>query len=149
MPLVRIDLTATSPQRVHGIADAVQRGIVDALGIPQEDRFQVITQHDPIEIICDPTFMGIDRTPDVVLIQVTMTSGRPREMKTALFNRVADELSSACQVRRQDIFISLVEAPVENFSIGNGESVADRLPTHLQPATETQGWLHRAGEPVG
>ena len=133
MPLVRIDLTATAPERVRGIADAVQRGIVDALGIAKEDRFQVITQHTPAEMICDPTFMGIARTADVVVIQVTMTAGRSREMKTALFRRVVDELG-ACQVRPEDVFISLLEMPVENFSIGNGESVADRLPAHLQPA---------------
>jgi phenylpyruvate tautomerase PptA (4-oxalocrotonate tautomerase family) len=62
MPLVRLDrVRGRSPDQVRAIADAVQEALVEALGIPARDRFQIVTQHEPEEIIAPDAGLGFDR----------------------------------------------------------------------------------------
>ena len=135
MPLVRISLNRPSSEGLaHQVGDRVHRAMVDALGIPGGDRFQIITEHDD-GIVFDPAFLGIERTPGIIFIQITLAAGRSVEVKKALYGRVAELLSTELDVRPQDVFISLLEVSPENFSFGNGEAqYADQLPPHLQPA---------------
>jgi 4-oxalocrotonate tautomerase len=135
MPLVRISLNSPSSEGfAHGVGDCVHRAMVDALGIPDGDRFQIITEHDG-GIVYDPTFLDIERTSGFIVIQITLAAGRSVEVKKALYRRVAERLSTELDVRPQDVFISLLEVSPENFSFGNGEAqYADQLPPHLQPA---------------
>ena len=51
MPLVRIDVVKgrTAAQR-RSLGDAVHRALVDALGVPAADRFQVIREHEANEL---------------------------------------------------------------------------------------------------
>lgn len=60
MPLVRISLNKSTPDHVRNVADAVHQAMVDTIGIPHEDRFQIITQHEPGELIYHPSFYDID-----------------------------------------------------------------------------------------
>lgn len=135
MPLVRIAVNSASSEGfAHRVGDCVHRAMVDALGIPDGDRFQIITEHDG-GIVYDPTFLDIERTSGIIVIQITLAAGRSVEVKKALYKRVAEVLSTELDVRPQDVFISLLEVSPENFSFGNGEAqYADQLPPHLQPA---------------
>jgi 4-oxalocrotonate tautomerase len=134
MPLVRISLNRTSSEGfARRVGDCVHRAMVDTIGIPDGDRFQIITEHDG-GIVYDPAFLEIERTPGIVIVQITLAAGRSREVKSALYGRVAELLSTELDVRPEDVFISLLEVSPENFSFGNGEAqFADRLPPHLQP----------------
>jgi phenylpyruvate tautomerase PptA (4-oxalocrotonate tautomerase family) len=76
MPLVRIDLQqGTSPAYRKAIADGVHAAMIDAIAIPPDDRFQVITEHDGDSLIYDPEYLGIHRSNNVVLIQITLKTG--------------------------------------------------------------------------
>jgi 4-oxalocrotonate tautomerase len=121
MPLVRIALRkGTKPEFRRAISDSVHRAMVEAIKVPEQDRFQVITEHDESGLIYDPSYLGISRSDGVVLIQITLNAGRTLELKKALFARIAQLLSEAPGVRREDVFVSLVEVPKENWSFGNG-----------------------------
>jgi phenylpyruvate tautomerase PptA (4-oxalocrotonate tautomerase family) len=135
MPLVRISLNSASSEGfARRAGDCVHRAMVDALGIPDGDRFQIITEHDD-GIVYDPAYLDIERTSGIVIVQITLAAGRSVETKKALYRRVAELLSAELDVRPQDVFISLLEVAPENFSFGNGEAqYADRLPPHLQSA---------------
>ncbi|WP_251074661.1 tautomerase family protein [Streptomyces sp. ISL-12] len=65
MPLVRIDLIrGRSPEAVRAIADAVRQSLVDALKIPERDRFHIVTQHDADEITALDAGPVFQRTGD-------------------------------------------------------------------------------------
>lgn len=121
MPLVRIDLRKgkTADYR-RTIGDVVYDAMREALNVPENDRFQVIAEHDAENLICDPTYLGIARSAECMLIQVTLNGGRTVPMKQAFFKAIADGLERRLGVRREDVVINLVEVPKENWSFGNG-----------------------------
>jgi 4-oxalocrotonate tautomerase len=123
MPLVRISLReGTTPDYRRVIADAVHQAMVDAIAIPSADRFQVITEHSATSLIYDPSYLGVDRTDNVVFIQITMSFGRKPQQKRALYKRITEHLAKSPGVCPQDVLINLVETAWENWSFGNGEA---------------------------
>jgi 4-oxalocrotonate tautomerase len=123
MPLVRISLLEGKPESYkRNVSDAVHRALVDTISIPAQDRFQIITEHAKTDLIYDPTYLNINRTDDVVIIQITMSAGRTLEVRKALFRRLADLLHQEAGIRREDVFVNLVETAKENWSFGNGEA---------------------------
>ena len=123
MPLARIDLVAGKSATYRAtIGDVVYEAMLEGLGVPKDDRFQVITEHADADLIVDPTYLGIARTRDAILIQLTLNDGRSVEKKKAFYKLVADGLHARLGVRREDVFISLVEVKKENWSFGNGEA---------------------------
>jgi phenylpyruvate tautomerase PptA (4-oxalocrotonate tautomerase family) len=121
MPLVRISLVAGKPESYkRKISDAVHRALVETISIPAQDRFHIITEHANADFIYDPEYLNIHRTNDLVIIQITMSAGRTLEMRKSLFKRMADLLHEEAGIRREDVFINLVETAKENWSFGNG-----------------------------
>jgi 4-oxalocrotonate tautomerase len=120
MPLVRIDLRKGKDAAFR---QEVGRVVYDALvsvGVPEKDRFQVISEHDADGLLFDPDYLGIHRTNDLVIIQITWNEGRSTAQKQALYKAIADGLHTALGLRREDVFIGLVEVKKENWSFGNG-----------------------------
>ncbi len=123
MPLVRIDLAqGKTPEHRRALGEVVYDAMRATLNVPPDDRFQVITEHAPGDLVIDPDYLGIRRTPDCVVIQVTLNEGRGVELKRAFYKAVADGLQQRLGMRREDVFISLVEVRKENWSFGNGEA---------------------------
>jgi len=121
MPLVRIALReGRSAVYKKQIADGVHQAMVDALAIPADDRFQVISEHSADNLIYDPQYLGIKRTDRVVLIQITLSAGRKPGQKRALYKRITELLAKSPGVRPEDVVINLVEVAWENWSFGNG-----------------------------
>lgn len=123
MPLVRISLREGKPEAYRrAIGEAVHRAMVETINVPALDRFQVITEHTAASLIYDPAYLGINRTVDVIFIQITLNAGRSVEQKRALYVRIVALLAENPGVRPQDVLINLVEVPRENWSFGNGEA---------------------------
>ena len=121
MPLVRIGMVeGKTAEYRRAVCDAIHRALVDAIKIPPQDRFQLLGEHRPEELIYDDSYLGISRSPDVLLIQITLSTGRSVEMKKALFARIAELLAKSPGVRKEDVFVSLIEVAKENWSFGNG-----------------------------
>lgn len=121
MPLVRIDLVAgKSPDHRRTIGDVVYDAMRTTIDVPEHDRFQVITEHADADFVCDPTYLGIERSRDCVFIQATISEGRSVEKKKALFAAIAGGLVRRLGMRPEDVFIVLVEVKKENWSFGNG-----------------------------
>jgi 4-oxalocrotonate tautomerase len=123
MPLVRIDLAEGTPAGYRAaIGDVVYRAMTGVLNVPEDDKFMVISEHAPGDLIVDPDYLGIHRTADAVVIQVTLNEGRTVPVKQDFYRAVADGLHERIGLRREDVFISLVEVKKENWSFGNGEA---------------------------
>ena len=105
MPLVRIDLRqGKTPEYRRKIGDMVYRAMRETINMPEHDRFQVITDHPAEGLVYDPSYLGINRTDDVVYIQITLNAGRTLEQKKALYARIAELLAqeSSMNVLHQD-----------------------------------------------
>ena len=123
MPLVRINLPeGHAADYRNAIGDVVYTAMVEALNVPENDRFQVISEHASSDLVIDPIYLGIQRSKDAILIQVTLNEGRTVELKRAFYKAVADGLHERVGLRREDVFINLVEVKKENWSFGNGEA---------------------------
>jgi 4-oxalocrotonate tautomerase len=120
VPLVRVSLVkGKTPEYRRRVGDAIHRALVETIDVPPLDRFQLITEHEAGDLVYDPGYLGIARTNDIVIVQITITAGRTLEKKRALFRRIADNLA-ALGLRRQDAWVNLVEVAKENWSFGNG-----------------------------
>jgi phenylpyruvate tautomerase PptA (4-oxalocrotonate tautomerase family) len=122
MPLVRIDLQAGKPADYRvAIGEAIYDALL-SIGVPPNDRFQIITEHPKNDLIFDPGYLGIARSEALVMIQITLNEGRSLELKKRLYKSIADQLNSRLSIRREDVFVNLVEVKKENWSFGNGEA---------------------------
>lgn len=131
MPFVRIDMTFHfPPEKQREIADAVHLALVEAVGIPADDRFHVVSAHSA-GIIHDRNYLGISRSDQIVMIEIHLSVGRSLEIKKALFAAIHARLV-ALGVRGEDIMVHLVETQAVNWSFGNGiAQYAERPPAHL------------------
>lgn len=130
MPFQRIDLsTDRTPEVRTRIAEAVHRALVEAISVPLDDRFQVVTAHAPGSLLHAPSYLGIPHR-DPVLVQLTISRGRTTEQKQALYRRMAELLEEA-GVPPNELVISLVEVGREDWSFGNG--IAQYLPPQERP----------------
>ena len=120
MPFVRIDLRKGKSDTYRQEVGRVVHEAMLSVGVPKDDRFQVIAEHDSANFVFDPNYLGIRRTEDLVIIQITWNERRTLEQKKAFYKAIADELAATLSLRREDVFISLVEAKRENWSFGNG-----------------------------
>ncbi|MGK4579302.1 tautomerase family protein [Kitasatospora sp. HPMI-4] len=121
MPLVRITLSSDRPaEQRPRIAAAVHRALVDAVGIPEQDRFQIVQAVPAEQLFFDPEYLGVDRR-DVVCVEITLRRGRPEETKRALYRRIAEEAGKA-GVRSEDVLVVLTENGSADWSAGRGEA---------------------------
>ncbi len=129
MPLVQVSLRRGKPAAYHqAIFDGVYRALRETFNVPEDDRFMTITEHDASTFSVSPTYFGIARSEDAVILQLTVSNTRPREQKQALYRRIVELLGDKPGVRPEDVFINLVEVLPENWSFGHGiaQYVADK-----------------------
>ena len=122
MPLVRIAFRAgKSAQYRQAVAKEVHGALVEAASVPELDRFQILTEHAPGDLIYDPTYLGIKRSDDIVMIQITLNQ-RTQAVKVALYKAIAARLAKNPGMRPEDVLISLVPVAPEDWSFGDGKA---------------------------
>ena len=127
MPLVRISVPADRDTAYRAkVATAVHRAMVDTIDVPVADRFQVVTSHAPEDLIFDPSYLGVSRSPGFMAIHITLRRGRTPDKKRALYRAIADNIRDAAGARVEDVMIVLSENDAGDWSFGGG--VAQYLP---------------------
>jgi phenylpyruvate tautomerase PptA (4-oxalocrotonate tautomerase family) len=120
MPLIQISLIeGKSPEYIKAIADGIHQALCTAWGIPENDRFQMITEHKKEHFHIDKTIWDVKRSDDVVVIYITSIT-RTAEMKRNLYKELVKVLTHNPKLRKEDIFVSIVNNDRENWSFGNG-----------------------------
>jgi phenylpyruvate tautomerase PptA (4-oxalocrotonate tautomerase family) len=123
MPLVRVSVyNSTPPATRKAIASAIYEAMRGTIGIPEGDRFIVLTAHDPAELFIDPNYMDANRTEQYVLVQIFLSRGRTVEKKQALYARVAQRLHEEAGIPIDDVMIVLNENSFEDWSFCKGEA---------------------------
>jgi 4-oxalocrotonate tautomerase len=121
MPLTRISLRRGKPAAYRrAICDGLYRAMREALNVPQDDRFILISEHDEVDFDYGANWLGIARSDDLVIIQITVHNTRTLAEKKALYRRLVELLTESPGLRPEDIFINLLQVPPENWSVGLG-----------------------------
>jgi 4-oxalocrotonate tautomerase len=71
--------------------------------VPKDDRFQVISERPPLDLVVAQNYLGIEHTDDCVIIQITLNQGRSVDQKKAFFNAIADGLHERLELRRETL----------------------------------------------
>ena|SRR5712691_4632767 len=124
MPLVEITLRkGKSPEYIRSVADAIHAALVAQLSIPADDRFQIVHQVDDTTVIAHPSYGGVSRSSDVIIIKITLNTGRGVDLKKNLYADIVHRLEDAADVRPDDVLICLIEVVKENWSFGGGRAL--------------------------
>ena len=121
MPFTRISIPAGTPAaHKAAIARGVHEAMVAAIGIPEDDFFQLLSEYQPGDLLFDRGFLGVQRSDGLVVIQITLRRGRSDAMKRDLYARIAATLGQAADIRPQDVFVYLAENDFSDWSVGDG-----------------------------
>jgi 4-oxalocrotonate tautomerase len=123
MPLVRISVgESVSRDKRRLLADAVYDAMRATIGIPEGDKFVILTSHAEDELVADPHFMNMQRTAEFVIVHITLRRGRSTEKKQALYREIAAEFEQRAQITPDNVMIVLSENDLDDWSFGRGEA---------------------------
>jgi 4-oxalocrotonate tautomerase len=121
MPLIHISLHAGKPKAYRqAIFDSIYRAQRETFGVPEDNQFMTITEHDAANFRYGASYFDVARSDDLVFIQIAANNTRTVEQKKALFRRIAELLGESPGIRPEDVFVNLIEVAKENWSIGRG-----------------------------
>jgi 4-oxalocrotonate tautomerase len=121
MPLTRVDMKRGKPAAYRkAILDGIYAAMRETFEVPEDDRFMLVTEHDDDGFLYGAHYLGIARSDDLVIIQLTVSNTRTVEQKQALFKRLVERLAADPGVRPEDVFVNLVEVAKQNWSFGHG-----------------------------
>lgn len=118
MPLVRIDALRADRERLEALGRAVHEALVETIGFPPNDLFQLLTSHDGTLQYDD--YLGIDRDDDVVFVAITMRSGRTPDQKRALYRRIAELTQEHAGTEPRNVVVTITENESIDWSFGDG-----------------------------
>jgi Tautomerase enzyme len=105
--------------RLGKVSRAVQDALMSALGVPPDDFFQIIHILPRSQFLHTPSFLGLKYSDDLILLEITFISGRPKEKRLGLLRALNDGVAAA-GIAPDDLMITFYEVPGENISFGRG-----------------------------
>ncbi|MFE3773008.1 MULTISPECIES: tautomerase family protein [unclassified Streptomyces] len=121
MPFVRIDALRADGERLDALGRAVHDALIETIGIPPEDRFQVLVGHDGVNsTLRHGNYLGVRRDDGIVYIAITLRAGRIPEQKQALYRRIAELAQEYAGTEPRNVFVLLTENDSIDWSLGNG-----------------------------
>jgi 4-oxalocrotonate tautomerase len=121
MPLTRVFLRRGKPAAYReAILDGLYEAMRETYNVPENDYFMVVTEHDGVDFRGSPNYLGVARSDDLVIVQLTVSNTRNLSQKKALYRRVVEKLAANPGIRPEDVFINLVETLPDNWSMGHG-----------------------------
>lgn len=123
MPLTQVSMRKGKPAAYRqAILEGLYQAMRETFNVPEGDRFMVITEHDEDDFVYGADYLGIQRSDDLVIIQLNVSNTRSTEQKQNLYRRIVERLTRNPGLRAEDVFINLVEVLPANWSFGNGEA---------------------------
>jgi phenylpyruvate tautomerase PptA (4-oxalocrotonate tautomerase family) len=123
MPLTRVSLRRGKPAAYRkAILESLYRAMRETFDVPEGDRFMTISEHDGDDFVFGANYLGIERSDDLIIIQLTVSNTRPVTQKQQLYRRIVELLAENPGLRAEDVFINIVEVLPENWSFGRGEA---------------------------
>ncbi|MCR2805412.1 tautomerase family protein [Paenibacillus soyae] len=122
MPFIRVSYMKPQyePSQLERVSQTIMHALIQHFNVPADDLFQVFHAHDPAEFYYSNNYLGVERSNELLLIQITLKSGRKTEQKTSFYRTLAEQLSRTVPMRTEDVFVVLIDTEFEDWSFGNG-----------------------------
>jgi phenylpyruvate tautomerase PptA (4-oxalocrotonate tautomerase family) len=122
MPIAKIHVLEGQydEARLGKVSSAVQNGLISALGIPPEDFFQIFHVLPRNQYLHTLSFLGLNYSDDLIVLEITFISGRPSEKRLGLLKALNDAVVAAAGISPDDLMIAFYEVPGDNISFGRG-----------------------------
>ena len=122
MPLLRFDvIEGRDDAALKKLLDTAPGAMVKAFNVPVTDRYQIVHQHPPHELIIEDTGLGFKRSKDLVIISI-VSKARTEHQKETLYKLMAEQLETECGISPEDVMISITENGNADWSFGLGEA---------------------------
>ncbi|WP_088832246.1 tautomerase family protein [Paenibacillus tyrfis] len=122
MPFIRVSYLEQQYEshQLKRISQTIMEALIAHFNVPVDDCFQVFHAHKREEFVYSRNYLNVDRSDGLLFIQITCKSGRTTEQKTSLYKTLATKLSTTLPMRKEDVFVVLVDTEFEDWSFGNG-----------------------------
>ena len=122
MPVAKIHVLEGryNEARLSSVSKAVQDALMSVLRIPSDDFYQIIYVLPRNRFLHTPSFLGMSYSDDLILLDITFISGRPKETRLALLKALNDGIVTAAGISPDDLLVTFYEVPGENISFGRG-----------------------------
>lgn len=122
MPLAKVHVLEGQydTTRLEKMSEAIQNALIDVLGIPADDFFQIHHVLPRDRYRHTPAFLGQEYSDDMILLELTFITGRPKETRLALLKSLNDKIVAAVEISPADLVVLLYEIAGENASFGSG-----------------------------
>jgi phenylpyruvate tautomerase PptA (4-oxalocrotonate tautomerase family) len=115
MPLVTISiLSGKSPEYVKAVGDSINSAVIETMGFPMDDRYQIIHQVDPERLQLQ------DREGDRVIMHLVMRAGRSNEAKQAFYKKVVENPAVNPGIPPENVMITISENHAIDWSFRDG-----------------------------
>jgi hypothetical protein len=124
MPVAKIHVLAGQydEARLGRVSRAVQDALMSALGVPPDDFFQIIHALPRSQFLHTPSFLRLEYSDDLIILEVTFIAGRPKDKRLGLLKVLNERVAAAAGISPDDLLITLYEVPGENISFGRGQA---------------------------
>jgi phenylpyruvate tautomerase PptA (4-oxalocrotonate tautomerase family) len=124
MPLVYYDIVrGRSHDEIRALLDSAQRAMLEAFETPERDRYQLVTEHSPDEMIIQDNGLGIERSENMVVIHLISRRGRKTSaQKEKLYELLVRNLKRDCALDPADLVVVITENESEDWSLGYGKA---------------------------
>jgi len=122
MPVAKIHVLEGryDERRLTSVSKGVQEALIRVLKIPPDDFFQIIHELPRNRFLHTPSFLGLKYSDDLILLELTFISGRPKETRLALLKELNERIVAGAGISPDDLLINLYEIAGENASFGQG-----------------------------
>lgn len=122
MPMLKFDIIqGRTDEQVRALLDAAHHAMVQAFDVPVTDRYQIVTQHRPGELVVEDTGLGYIRSKDVVLL-TAVSRKRTEPQKVEFYRLLVQSLQTKCGISPDDVIVSIVENGDADWSFGRGRA---------------------------
>src|SRR6266478_4406349 len=110
----------TAHTRLGKLSEAIPNALIEVLGVPTDDFFQIHHVLPRDRYRHTPAFLGQEYSDDMILLELTFITGRPKATRLALLKGLNEKIVAAVKISPADLVVLLYEAAGENISFGSG-----------------------------
>ncbi|WP_314063919.1 tautomerase family protein [uncultured Vagococcus sp.] len=122
MPMIHFDVyRGRTPAEISQLLEVAHKVFVEVLEIPEGDRYQVVHQHEPYEMVIQDTGLGFTRSQQVVVMSI-FSKERREDQKQRLYRELVEALETRCGIAPNDVMMSFFINGDADWSFGFGRA---------------------------
>lgn len=122
MPLLQFDMIeGRSQSEIKTLLDTAHEVVLESFHVPERDRYQLVRENKPYQMIFQDTGLGFERSDNFVLLRV-FTSPRPPEQKEKFLKLLAEKFHERCGIEGKDLMVTFINNDRSDWSFGFGEA---------------------------